>query len=308
MFTGSKVHGAVAPQRGMPGFTLVELLVVIGIIALLISILLPALNRARQAANLVACQAQMRQIGQAMHLYASQYKGYLPAGDFQRNAAGYPGYDLGFSQGTLPITLSRVMGAKLRDGAWLADLPPFFHDRDTTPSPLPTWGRYQNHYNYHGRLFPDWQHNTGWNRWPNGTAQGATDTWVPYPLMPISKIKKPAEVIAAWDGTPSAGYGGHTFKNCSEIRAENINNWVWYNTRGFDRYRPDLPESFYDEPIGYLFESNGGVDFRHMRSTTANVLYMDGHVASFKIRELRIRDFCFLYRGVTDSVTSSKWW
>ncbi|MDB5320040.1 MAG: putative major pilin subunit [Phycisphaerales bacterium] len=60
------------------GFTLVELLVVIGIIALLISILLPSLSRAREAANQVTCQAQQKQIVLAMILHASEHKGYMP--------------------------------------------------------------------------------------------------------------------------------------------------------------------------------------------------------------------------------------
>jgi prepilin-type N-terminal cleavage/methylation domain-containing protein/prepilin-type processing-associated H-X9-DG protein len=60
------------------GFTLVELLVVIGIIALLISILLPSLSKARESSKRLACMSNLRQLGQAMVMYNMANKGNFP--------------------------------------------------------------------------------------------------------------------------------------------------------------------------------------------------------------------------------------
>ena len=72
------------------GFTLVELLVVSGIIAVLISLLLPALNGARESARCVQCAANVRTIMQGWLMYANDNRGFLPAcGDGQT----WPGRD-----------------------------------------------------------------------------------------------------------------------------------------------------------------------------------------------------------------------
>ena len=119
------------------GFTLVELLVVIGVIALLIGLLLPALTRARNAARETVCRSNLRQVHSALILYAQDFNDYVPIGyrgSKQFNSMIYSGSAQKF------VLFGRLHEAGLTwDGSVYfcpsENRPQFAHDRPENPWP-----------------------------------------------------------------------------------------------------------------------------------------------------------------------------
>ena len=248
------------------GFTLVELLVVIGIIALLISILLPTLSAARESSKTLVCLSNQRQIGIAVTSYASDTKNTMvPARYFVTDpttgVAGSTWQSILVGGGYLEVESTPdpkglpIMGNVFHDPAGSAEI-----DVQSTPLPdkpkSPIGAQATRHRsNFNGEYFDNWYGINGGTHSPTGigpTGAGAdvlparqwpyyTSSGPVYRLARVTQVKDSASMVFVFDG-------------------------IWMNAA----------QGTYNTPNGPASTANR-INGRHKDNEITNILFVDGH-------------------------------
>lgn len=250
-------------------FTLIELLVVISIIALLISILLPALSAAREAGKSAACLSNLRQISIALVGYSADHQDWLPAsyGGLLNKVytGGWVGTNKKFN-GALEAYISASPGDDPTQGRT-------YNDFYWCPSSTVPWNGTDDPKSTYSANINVMTHFEAQQSEPGGPR-----------LVRLSDIPRPSEVISIGDASQAgATVSGPIYSG--QLDGRNYNNTP-YNSE-------DL--LLIDGNIDAIGPFPIGIRYRHAQDSAANLAYSDGHAATSRINTLQRRNLATAY-------------
>jgi prepilin-type processing-associated H-X9-DG protein len=294
---------------------------VIGIIALLIAILLPVLNKAKQAGNNAVCLSNLRGIGQAISLYTIDSKGQLPFGWWGGDSSGNGAADWTTLLSSIIIRGGANTYTQYSNNTASSLSRKIFTDKDTLDFPETPQNQWI-HYGAHPRLMP---------------AIGGLDYAVTPPVLlqpyKISRIRRSAEVVLIMDATQVSNpfivgnLLGRAAATTYQIDGHNYDGWpgnagsaasFLYSGRptacngvGSQGATITVPNGGSIAPgpnedcSGTQFVTNGTdgeIRWRHMGNKVANFLFVDGHCEG---RQFKDPTHCDLLRkNVNADVTN----
>lgn len=276
--SSSPAASAVSPRGHRPhAFTLVELLVVIGIIAVLVAILLPTLSRARDQANTAKCLANLRQVGNAFVMYLNDNKGTMPFVEIDNS---WKPWTVQFYGGPNPTAtprvnnvhrhLTRYLGGVYASGAAEATLRRSQIYRCPASPDFPL-----------SNALPDQYSNTSYVF--NGVIIRRKSSQIPN----SSGFIIASENRYGWNASAMRPYPviGRT-PTAADMATLEYRQWVWIES-------------------GMTAGNNKVLNLTlHRKERAGNVVYLDGHAESVDYRDVRPKDF-----GLTDSASpgQGKW-
>jgi prepilin-type N-terminal cleavage/methylation domain-containing protein/prepilin-type processing-associated H-X9-DG protein len=270
----SRPEAVVRSRWTRRGFTLIEVLVVIGVIAVLIGILLPALGQARKAGRTVVCLSNQRQIGIALMGYAAEFKDWIPreSGNSEETPARIP---------KIPAWYRAPSNRASYNLSWAFNLRPFLdpqaHSNDNFGNNADKF-KSSAYYRCPSRLRDD--HNIGYiNNGIRFRRQGNTviiDDEYTKPPMQTHRIFRPVSTLYLTDFADDPGNilsGNYNIQANTDLHLS-----IFYDIRRQSNFDPDLNET---NPTWW----NRTAPKRHGRG--ANAMYMDGHAGAISAEKLK---------------------
>lgn len=247
---------------GHHGFTLVELLVVIGVIAVLISMLLPALNAARRRAGDLRCANNQRQLGVGISMYVSANSGWLPYNDRYASQMYVPAsghYGIRSWQGQY-TGLGLLYGLRYLDSAkvfWCPAVNESLNYQETMRrhySPVDAFGTFTNPDPASTTTYTSYKYRLGLANPPQDDSPGPP-SWSIHPAQRASRVEYPDDGLVFCGGSNIVSGGNTTLnaKHVHEYRGFNLllidGSVHWFSFKDYPRF-PETSQPQNGQAVG----------------------------------------------------------